>query len=292
MTASPVAAATRLSGRGRDVATSRGPTTQVSKTSRAGSTRRCRSRAEASRRRSRCSRPAWKRNEPTQRELAPRRFYRIYADRCLEPDEVFAWEPMPRDEKGHWGEERSWWGELPAKIRANLCRNQTRTRRCRGDNMDDSWAEATLSCSNLLHGRSASWPRRRRDHAHQDSCPFSRPWTWSVPRRRQGPFLPRLRHRVRVAFRNASDQLVPRRPRGRGQAGRLCCREGRHRHHGCGADHRRSPRGTAGARRARGRAFFRVLRRAGIWGGLSAAATRKFGLDRRAPAGTISNSTA
>ena len=40
-------------------------------------------------------------------------FYRIYADRCLEPDEVYAWEPNPRVRGPDW------WGELPGAIRAN-----------------------------------------------------------------------------------------------------------------------------------------------------------------------------
>ena len=44
-------------------------------------------------------------------------FYRMYADRCLEPDAVFAWEPNPRTKKGE-GTDRDWWGELPASIRA------------------------------------------------------------------------------------------------------------------------------------------------------------------------------
>ena len=40
-------------------------------------------------------------------------FYRIYADRCLEPDEVYAWEPTHV-------EGADWWGELPARIRAKV----------------------------------------------------------------------------------------------------------------------------------------------------------------------------
>ena len=41
-------------------------------------------------------------------------FYKIYADRCLEPDEVYAWEPNQRV-KGE-----VWWGQLPAHIRAKV----------------------------------------------------------------------------------------------------------------------------------------------------------------------------
>ena len=41
-------------------------------------------------------------------------FYRIYADRCLEPDEVYAWEPNPRVRGADW------WGELPARLRAKV----------------------------------------------------------------------------------------------------------------------------------------------------------------------------
>ena len=41
-------------------------------------------------------------------------FYRIYADRCLEPDEVYAWEPNPRVRGPDW------WGELPGAIRAKV----------------------------------------------------------------------------------------------------------------------------------------------------------------------------
>ena len=41
-------------------------------------------------------------------------FYRIYADRCLEPDEVYAWEPNPQVRGADW------WGELPARIRAKV----------------------------------------------------------------------------------------------------------------------------------------------------------------------------
>ena len=41
-------------------------------------------------------------------------FYRIYADRCLEPDEVYAWEPNTRT-SGH-----EWWGDLPGAIRAKV----------------------------------------------------------------------------------------------------------------------------------------------------------------------------
>ena len=41
-------------------------------------------------------------------------FYRIYADRCLEPDEVYAWEPNPRVGGPDW------WGELPGAIRAKV----------------------------------------------------------------------------------------------------------------------------------------------------------------------------
>ena len=46
--------------------------------------------------------------------------YRVYADRCLEPDAVFAWEPAPRDARGRWGEERDWWGQLPPDKRARV----------------------------------------------------------------------------------------------------------------------------------------------------------------------------
>ena len=41
-------------------------------------------------------------------------FYRIYADRCLEPDEIYAWEPN----MGVSGPD--WWGELPGAIRSKV----------------------------------------------------------------------------------------------------------------------------------------------------------------------------
>lgn len=41
-------------------------------------------------------------------------FYRIYQDRCLEPDDIFAWEPNPRVNGSEW------FGELPASIRAKV----------------------------------------------------------------------------------------------------------------------------------------------------------------------------
>ena len=41
-------------------------------------------------------------------------FYRMYADRCLEPDEIYAWEPRPLVRGADW------WGQLPARIRAKV----------------------------------------------------------------------------------------------------------------------------------------------------------------------------
>ena len=41
-------------------------------------------------------------------------FYRLYADRCLEPDVIFAWEPNPKVSGPDW------WGELPGRIRAKV----------------------------------------------------------------------------------------------------------------------------------------------------------------------------
>jgi len=41
-------------------------------------------------------------------------FYRLYTDRCLEPDDIFAWEPHPGVTPD------TWWGELPASIRAKV----------------------------------------------------------------------------------------------------------------------------------------------------------------------------
>ena len=41
-------------------------------------------------------------------------FYKMYEDRCLEPDEVFAWEPKPGCSA------REWWGEVPADVRAKV----------------------------------------------------------------------------------------------------------------------------------------------------------------------------
>ena len=41
-------------------------------------------------------------------------FYKMYEDRCLEPDEVFAWEPKPGCSA------REWWGEVPAAVRAKV----------------------------------------------------------------------------------------------------------------------------------------------------------------------------
>ena len=41
-------------------------------------------------------------------------FYSMYKDRCLEPDDVFAWEPNPRVGS------REWFGELPPQIRAKV----------------------------------------------------------------------------------------------------------------------------------------------------------------------------
>jgi hypothetical protein len=46
-------------------------------------------------------------------------FYRLYQDRCLEPDEIFAWEPNPRVSPD------GWWGKLPAAIRAKVHFYQT-----------------------------------------------------------------------------------------------------------------------------------------------------------------------
>ena len=41
-------------------------------------------------------------------------FYRLYQDRCLEPDDIFAWEPNPRVSG------KDWFGELPATVRAKV----------------------------------------------------------------------------------------------------------------------------------------------------------------------------
>ena len=40
--------------------------------------------------------------------------YRLYEDRCLEPDDIFAWEPNMRFSATEW------WGELPARLRAKV----------------------------------------------------------------------------------------------------------------------------------------------------------------------------
>ena len=41
-------------------------------------------------------------------------FYKMYEDRCLEPDEIFACEPNPRVSGSEW------WGELQATVRAKV----------------------------------------------------------------------------------------------------------------------------------------------------------------------------
>ena len=46
-------------------------------------------------------------------------FYRLYTDRCLEPDEIYAWEPEPHVTPDEF------WGELPATIRAKVHFYQT-----------------------------------------------------------------------------------------------------------------------------------------------------------------------
>ena len=43
-------------------------------------------------------------------------FYRLYTDRCLEPDEVYAWEPNP----GAEALGAQWWGNLSASVRAKV----------------------------------------------------------------------------------------------------------------------------------------------------------------------------
>mmetsp|Transcript_13845 Transcript_13845/g.28379 ORF Transcript_13845/g.28379 Transcript_13845/m.28379 type:complete len:341 (-) Transcript_13845:356-1378(-) len=50
-------------------------------------------------------------------------FWRMYEDRCLEPDEVYAWEPNPKFKTTTTtttAGEQSWWGELPASLRAKV----------------------------------------------------------------------------------------------------------------------------------------------------------------------------
>ena len=42
-------------------------------------------------------------------------FYRLYQDRCLEPDEIHAWEPNT-----HLKSDQDFYGELPAHVRAKV----------------------------------------------------------------------------------------------------------------------------------------------------------------------------
>ena len=41
-------------------------------------------------------------------------FYKLYSDRCLEPDDIFAWEPQPKVSN------REWFGELPPAVKAKI----------------------------------------------------------------------------------------------------------------------------------------------------------------------------
>ena len=89
--------------------------------------------------------------------------YRVYADRCLEPDAVFAWEPAPRDARGRWGEERDWWGQLPPDKRARG--------RFYHDMEDEGQLPATDHPANSLLGvlEAAAVPDVRLVHLHETS---------------------------------------------------------------------------------------------------------------------------